>query len=729
VKSKFLTAAAAAGLIVAGSWLITPALAASKIELRTLSSRPDMASGGDALVEIALPAGLASSDVTVRLNQIDVTSAFVPDAAGHKLVGLVSGLSLGNNTLRATPGRVRGNQVRAGALVIRNFPATGPILSGVRESPWICETSASGLGAPPASGPCIAPTRYDWFYRTTANTFLPLPSTSRPYPADLAQTTTIDGHTVPYIVRVESGVINESIYRIAILDDPAAPITDPWRPGGKKPSSGWNGKLTWPFGGGASPGFRSGSNRVTSALQHDALSLGFAVAFGTRNTYGTGMNDVISAETVMMIKERFIEQYGVPKFTIGSGGSGGSMLQHYIAQNYPGLLDALTAGISYPDLTSITSDVIDCRLLGAYFDHVVDPAAWPGERRAAVDGYAVASAGRGVGQTVCQTGWAGFPNNWPNPGEGAFSSAIPPALIYDPVENPGGIRGTFWDANVNAFGRNPATGFARTTYDNVGVQYGLLAVNSGAITPEEFVHLNEHIGGIDIDANLTPQRSVGDPIGLRRAYASGRIVTAYENMTLPIIDTRGYTDLRGDIHTRERTLMFLERLKRGNGATANQVNWTYTGTDNPNIARLALLAHNQWLENIAADTSNLAYAAKVIRNRPAEVKDACWVNGTKIEEPISWDPTTACNIAMPVHKNVRLMAGGAVTGDVLKCKLKPLSFTSYQVTFTPAQQSRLRDVFPNGVCDWASEGVGQAPLQGAWINYSKDRWGPANLRN
>jgi hypothetical protein len=44
-----------------------------------------------------------------------------------------------------------------------------------------------------------------------------------------------DGKTVNYIVRVESGTINESIYRIAIIDDPANPITNPWSPGGRKP--------------------------------------------------------------------------------------------------------------------------------------------------------------------------------------------------------------------------------------------------------------------------------------------------------------------------------------------------------------------------------------------------------------------------------------------------------------------------------------------------------------
>jgi hypothetical protein len=607
-------------------------------------------------------------------------------------------------------------------LTVTNHPSTGPIFSGVRQSPWICETMASGLGPPPASGPCTAPTRYDWFYRTTAGTFAPLPSLTAPYPADLAQTTTIDGHTVDYIVRVESGVINESIYRIAVIDDPADPIAEPWAQGGKTPGAGWNGKLAWPFGGGCSPGFRSGSNTTQSALQNTQLSLGFAVAFGTRNTLGTGCDDVISAETLMMIKERFVEQYGVPKFTIGSGGSGGAIQQHLIAQNYPGLLDALTPGISYPELSSIAVDVLDCRLLGNYFDNIANPADWPGSRRAAVDGYAVAATGR----TVCQNGWAGFANNWQNPTNG-FSAVVPTEIRYDPVTNPTGIRGTYWDGNVNSFGRDPVTGFARSPYANVGIQYGLQAVNSGAITAEEFVHLNEHIGGLDIDGNITPTRTAGDLTAIERAYRSGRIVHSFENMTLPIIDTRGYTDLVADIHTRERTLMFLERLGKANGTTANQVSWTTRGTNAPNLALMALVGHNEWLENIISDTSGSSYAEKVIRNKPAWLKDACWVDGVKIEEPISWDPTTACNQAIPIHQNVRLAAGGPRTGDVFKCKLKPIDFGSYGVTFTAAQQARLKAVFPDGVCDWSVKGEGHHALSGTWLNFSRGLWGPANI--
>ena len=364
-------------------------------------------------------------------NGVDVTSAFAP-AGGTTLHGLVSGLTDGVNTL-AIATRTGGEA--STRIEVTNWPSHGPIFAGAHQRPWICETEASGLGPPPASGPCVGPTSYDWFYRTTAGTFAPLPSTTPPLPADLAQTTTLDGHTVNYIVRVESGVINESIYRIAVIDDPTSPIASPWSPGGRKPGRGWNGKLHYPFSGGASPAYRSGTNSVTSALQDTSLRLGFAVAFGTRNTFGTGANDVVSAETVSMIKERFVEQYGVPRFTIGTGGSGGAIQQHYIAQNYPGLLDAITPGVSYPDLASIAIDVLDCRLVHHYFDNVAGTAHWPSSRRAAVDGYAVATSGERTGKTVCETGWAGFANGWQNPlGDSlrGFSDVVPVAMRYHP---------------------------------------------------------------------------------------------------------------------------------------------------------------------------------------------------------------------------------------------------------------------------------------------------------
>ena len=57
--------------------------------------------------------------------------------------------------------------------------------------------------------------------------------------------------------------------------------------------------------------------------------------------------------------------------------------------------------------------------------------------------------------------------------------------------------------------------------DNVGIQYGLSALNAGLITPEQFVDLNEKVGGLDIDWTWQPQRMQADPGSLVTAYRTG----------------------------------------------------------------------------------------------------------------------------------------------------------------------------------------------------------------
>ena len=721
-EDRLLSASLAAGLLLLGTAAVADRRSADDLSIATVSTRADLVSGGDVLVRIDVPRSVALSDLEVRVNGAIVTGAFLPDSTGDALVGLVSGLNDGDNVLTAAT--IRSRPSRHARLAIRNSPSSGPVFGGPHQSPWICETAASGLGPPPASGPCVVQTIQEWFYRATDNTFKPLPSPSTPLPSDLAQTTTIDGRTVNYVVRVESGTINESVYRIAIIDDPTDPIRNPWSAGGKKPGAGWNGKLSFPFGGGCGPAFRSGRNLVSSALANDPLSLGFAVAFGTRNTLGNGCNFVVSAETMMMIKEHFTEQYGVPRFTIGSGGSGGSMQQHFIAQNYPGLLDAITPGISYSDLVSILPDVTDCGLLNNYFDNIANPADWPPARRSKVDGYPAATTVGGVAGTTCKPSWNAFAHIWVSPFNG-FDAVVPLAARYDPTSNPGGARGSFSDGMINVFGFDSHTGFARTVFDNVGVQYGLHALNRGQITPDEFLDLNEKIGGIDVDGNSVPDRTAANLRGLEIAYGNG-VLTSGQNLTLPIIDTRNYTDEVIDIHTRIRTFAKLERLKKANGTTANEVNWLTPrlGATGVNIAQLALRAHNEWLENISADATRDSYAAKVIRNKPAWVKDACWeTNGTRHDETFTRTGPSVCNSLFPIYSTVRIEAGGTLAGDVLKCRLKRIDSGDYAVSFSAAQKARLQAIYPSGVCDWSKRGVKQRPVKAFWLDYSRSQGG------
>ena len=56
------------------------------------------------------------------------------------------------------------------------------------------------------------------------------------------------------------------------------------------------------------------------------------------------------------------------------------------------------------------------------------------------------------------------------------------------------MRCTFQDNLVNIYGRDPKTGFARNPFDNVGVQYGLNALNEGKISFDQFLDLVDDVG-------------------------------------------------------------------------------------------------------------------------------------------------------------------------------------------------------------------------------------------
>src|SRR5918995_3557231 len=75
--------------------VVTPALAVQPpLEIKVLSNRSDLISGGDALVEIVIPARVATSSVTVDVGGRDVTGAFAVRGNG-RFIGRLEGLVLG----------------------------------------------------------------------------------------------------------------------------------------------------------------------------------------------------------------------------------------------------------------------------------------------------------------------------------------------------------------------------------------------------------------------------------------------------------------------------------------------------------------------------------------------------------------------------------------------------------------------------------------------------------
>lgn len=671
-----------------------PALARQRITLVVVSSpRPDLVSGGDALVE----AKGATAGARVSVNGAPA-SALLRDARTGKLVALVTGLKEGSN--RVTIGSGRG----ADALTIINHSRNGPILSGPQLQPYECRTENAGLG-PAVDVACNAPARVDYFYRASDGSFKPLPTGSRP--VDLISTTTIEGRTVPYIVRVETGTLNRSIYRIAVLDAVDEHATDRWGPG-----AGWNGRLAVQFGGGLAGRYEQGFNRAQDVLNDLYLSRGFAFVIASGLVNGLASNAVVQGETLMMLKEHFIEAYGVPRWTLGTGGSGGGIQQLNITALYPGLLDGLQPSVPFAD-SQIANQVLDCDLLERHFSK--EPGRWTDAKRAAVTGFASANTCRNWKLLIAPS--LKITNK---PACGLKKSE----LAYDPKSNVRGARCGIYPWLVNELGRDPATGFERKPLDNVGLQYGLKALNEGAISVDEFLALNADVGGFDGDLQYVAARTVGDPVALRRAYATGLINSGGGGLGIvPIVQYRTYQDPFGDIHDRQRDFDIRLRLERANGDAENQIimvgpkGESLLKPTTVDIETPALDIATAWLDAISADPSPLTHE-KVVRLKPVAAVDA-WYDqaGRKHAEKATADPTTAFNRAYPIYANPRMVAGSPLTNDVLKCRLKPISMRDYKVAFSGSQAARLRQIFPTGVCDFSKPGIGSTKQLGTFIRY------------
>jgi len=719
VRLAGLCSSAALGIVLAADLSVpASALAASgsrQIEIITLSTNgsPHLVTGGDVLVALIVPDSVPLGQVEVRLNGNEITRAFRLDPVTGQLTGLVTGLRLGNNNLGVRDGQLHSR------VTLVNHPITGPLFNAPQQAPFICETESfqlpvtGGTLGPALDSDCSIATRIDYVYRSTDGTFKPLPDPSV-LPSDLARTTTTEGVTVNYIVRVETGTINRAVYQIAFLHELEQPLPDPWTT-----TPGWNHRLVYSFGGGCRPGYHQGT--TTGTVFNDLwLSQGFAVAASSLNVFGNNCNDVLSAETTMMVKEHFIEQYGLPRYTIGWGGSGGSMQQHLLAHNYPGLLDGITPSSSFPDAITFFIPISDCPLLERVFDSSTQP--WTTEQKTAVAGWGTWD----FCTTHISSDWSALVRADPTP-DAQFSGCdpgIPPELIYDPVSNPTGARCSWFDNLVNVFGRDPTTGFARRAIDSVGVQYGLNAFNAGRISAEQFVELNERIGGYDVDGNMVATRTMADQAALRIAYQTGRLDTGSGGLrSVPIIDFRTYRDDIADPHDAVRSQITRARLIAANGNADNHA--IFVGSrdgigpgSSTAVAGDVLRLMDQWLANMAEDESPFrTLAEKVVRNRPAELVDTCYtVTGEKITDQ------SICRGLYPLNSNPRLAAGEPLTNDVLKCALKPIDARDYAQPLTFDQLARLNAVFADGVCDYSRPGVEQQLVTDTWLLYLSDFW-------
>jgi hypothetical protein len=693
-------------------------------------------SGGQALVEISVPTEANVQNLAVHLNGRDLSARFARRSDG-RIIGLVDHLVVGRNTLIARLGSGDAQQ-----LIITNHPIGGPIISGPQIQPWRCHTVEAGLG-PATDAQCDAPTKFSLLYKdSTTGKFRPYNANTPPRVSDIARTTTDEGRTVPFVVRIETGAMDRGIYFLAVLYDPSKPW-EPWAP-----QSGWNQKLVWHFWGGAGTAHNQGAERFpltdtdTNAFaqrerdeMEDQLGRGAMVGYSTLTVLGHQMNTVVMAEFLMMVKEHIEDSYGEIRYTMSQGGSGGAIAQFYVANDYPGLLQGLVPTLSYPDLWSFMAvNTPNCALLNRYFDEIGHGVT--DTQKNAVYGYGMESPdGTGYefsGYDFCHGLGGGNALRiylYPQLGGsdivgGGGTPCVPRDVAYDPKTNRAGVRCDFFDYLANILGLRPPSawnlverdirrGFANRFLDNVGVQYGLQALEAGKIPPELFVDLNEKIGGWDIDSNWQVERTEADPRALLQAYRSGLIVEGRELRTVAIMDYRG--DAVANMHSNRQASYIPARLKHYNGTAANDAEWVEptTGPGGLPVAsdpELAMNVLDAWLAKVDSDRSDVPLAQKIIRDRPAEAADGCFVNGKRAQ-------ASAC-ADYKLDNDPLIVAGEpSATRDILKCRLKPLRRQDYKVTFTDEEWSRLRATFPTGVCDWSKPGVDQQ-FNIPWLDYS-----------
>ncbi|HWE15328.1 MAG TPA: DUF6351 family protein [Solirubrobacteraceae bacterium] len=698
------------------------------VSISVLSGRPDLVSGSDALVAIS-PASDAGR-LRVTLNGRNVTRTFAARTRGlfgGRLAGLVSGLRLGRNVLRAVLGGGSGAR-----LVLVDHPVGGPVFSGPQLEPWTCEPGA-------VDAKCDKPPTYRYVYISTS----PLKSGFQAYdpanpPSDVARTTTDQGITVPFVVRVETGYLDRDQYQIATLYQPGRP----WAAFAPQPQ--WNHKLLILHGASCGVEYQSatapdvtGSSAPTGNAGPYALGKGFMTMSTALDNSGHDCNVAVQAESLVMAKERIVERYGLLRYTIGTGCSGGSLAEQWVANAYPGVYQGILPTCSFPDAMSSATQVADYALLEHYWlAQQQNPAGrgvvWSPSQFAAVEGNALpVDALASVGcldpsppytTTTCPTGYFyGAVPYWPCAG-------VSSTQRYNTQTNPAGVRCSIIDLNRNLLGlRSPSVwsaaeqrirhGFTGLPIDNVGVEYGLSALRSAAITPAQFVDLNAYIGGSDVDSNPVPRRLVADTPALANAYRTGLINETNNLNQTAIIDCRGPDP--GAAHDAYRAFAIRARLDREHGTHANQLIWEGPGpiVADTQCERNSFIAMDRWLSAVERDHSATPLPQKLIRDKPADLTDECYDGlGHMLSHQL-------CGPAVvPVYGTPRMVAGEPISTDQNKCRLVPLRRAGNwgPIPFTDAQWAQLQRAFPNGVCDFSQPGIDQQPTV-PWLTYQDPR--------
>ncbi|MEA2479611.1 MAG: hypothetical protein QOJ07_1533 [Thermoleophilaceae bacterium] len=670
---------------------LVPTAAAAKsrrVTIKVLSNRADLISGGDALVQVT------PAHARVRVGKRNVTRSFAVRPGGRYLA-LLTGLRNGRNVVVARKGSA------AARLTILNHANGGPVTGGPQIQPWTCLAGA-------LDAQCNREVSYSYSYKPSGGGPLSPYDPANP-PSDVATTTTDTGATVPFIVRLETGEIDRDEYRIATLYDPSKPWA-PW-----SPQPGFNHKLVIFHGASCETEYKQAA--APDVMNETALAHGFVTMSHALDNAGHNCNIATQAESLIMTKERVIEQYGELRYTIGSGCSGGSLVQQQVANAYPGLYQGITPACSFTDAWSSAMQYVNYQLLRHYYENPIGWApgvVWTPDSISAVEGHPDPANA------------VTFTSVIPSSGDPSRTCpGVPDAQVYDPSTNPTGVRCSLQDYMINLFGPRPPSvwtpvekqigrGFAGRPVGNLGLQYGLKGLLSGKLSAAQFLDLNQKVGSFDTDYNFVPDRMDADRPALDRVYRSGAVDQADNLDKVAIIDLRGPDP--GAFHDVYRTYVMRARLDRDFGTHANQILWRgqVPLLGDSGYTDQSILAMDDWLGRVDKDKRRVALAKKIIHDKPPTLADRCTDGSGKDVD------AAACDATVQAYSDPQIAAGMPMTDDTLRCELKPLDRGDYgDGTFTDAQWAQMAAIFPAGVCDFTKPGLGRHPTV-KWQSYQDD---------
>jgi len=188
------------------------------------------------------------------------------------------------------------------------------------------------------------------------------------------------------------------------------------------------------------------------------------------------------------------------------------------------------------------------------------------------------------------------------------------------------------------------------------------------------------------------------------------------DVDIPIIDWRHYLEDELDMHHSTESFVARQRMLNVDGDAGNQVIW-FTDA-RPAVAfdqtPMAFAVMDEWMANIHAHPDR-----SVARNRPGRAVDSCFdtsgnliASGRRVWSGVLDNrPDGACTQRFPIYSTSRREAGGPYEGGVWKCQLQSVSKAlrnGAYGTWTPtdAQQARLEQIFPDGVCDYSKPDAG-----------------------